>query len=64
MSIQHLQPSREVDAQVGQQLFGITYTFLHGDYLVQDPEDSVAYDSCPNYSTDIAAAFQIRQIIF
>ena len=61
MSVLHLQPSRELDAQVGLHLFGITYMLLYGDYLVQDPDDSIAYDSCPRYSTDMAAAFLIEE---
>jgi hypothetical protein len=27
--------------------------------MIPDPEDPIAYDVCPHYSTDIAAAWQV-----
>lgn len=50
---------RALDALIAHHVFGITYEKKWGDYLKQDPNDSVAYDACPNYSTDIAAAWLV-----
>jgi hypothetical protein len=52
--------NRALDASVAEQLFGVSYTFIHGDYCVQDPEDAIAYLVCPHYSSDIAAAFTLE----
>lgn len=56
-----MNPGRELDALIARRAFGMTYEFLHGDYLKQDPEDAVAYDVCPHYSTSILAAWEIVQ---
>jgi len=63
MSDQELTASRALDARVAEQIFGVIYTFIHGDYCMQDPEDAIAYLICPHYSTDIAAAFLVEEQI-
>jgi hypothetical protein len=57
------EPNRALDVRIAEQLFGVVYTFIHGDYLVQDPEDTIAYLVCPHYSSDIAAAFAVEEQI-
>src|SRR5574341_430621 len=54
-----LKAGRELDALIGWKLFGIRYEFIYDDYMIPDPDDPIAYDVCPHYSTDIAAAWQV-----
>ncbi len=61
MSINILKPGRELDALIGEKLFGVRYEFVHDDYMIPDPEDPIAYDVCPHYSTDITAAWQVLE---
>lgn len=58
-----LNPGRDLDALVGERVFGVKYGLIHGDYCLEDPEDSIAYLVCPAYSTNIAAAFQMEERI-
>ena len=58
-----LNPGRDLDALVGERVFGVKYGLIHGDYCIEDPEDSIAYLVCPEYSSDIAAAFQMEEQI-
>jgi hypothetical protein len=51
---------RALDAEVASVVFGISYEWIHGDYLLVDPEDPIAYLICPPYSTAIAAAFAVE----
>jgi Phage ABA sandwich domain len=59
--MESLKAGRPLDALVAEKVLAEKYEFLEfvGDYCRPDPEDSVAYDCCPRYSTDIAAAWQI-----
>jgi hypothetical protein len=58
-----LNPGRDLDALVAERVFGVKYELIHGDYCIEDPEDSIAYLVCPEYSSDIAAAFQLEERI-
>ncbi|MGH7452600.1 MAG: hypothetical protein ACRENG_14735, partial [bacterium] len=64
MSFDSLKAGRELDALIGRELFGTNYEFVYDDYLIPDPEDPIAYDVCPHYSTDIAAAWQVIEKLF
>ena len=56
---------RELDAQIAEQVFGEKYDFCEefDDYCRPDPDDPVAYDCCPDYSTDISAAWKVVERI-
>ncbi|HXU39677.1 MAG TPA: hypothetical protein VN937_25210 [Blastocatellia bacterium] len=58
-----LNPGRDLDALVAARVFGVKYELIQSDYCVEDPEDSIAYLVCPEYSTNIAAAFQVEERI-
>ena len=59
MNDDSLKAGRELDALIGEKLFGIHYEFVYNDYMIPDPEDPIAYDVCPHYSTEITAAWQV-----
>ncbi len=61
MNLDSPKAGRELDALIGEKIFGVRYEFMHNDYMIPDPEDPVAYDVCPHYSTDIAAAWQVLE---
>jgi len=61
MNTDSLKAGRELDALIGGKLFGIRYEFVYNDYMIPDSEDPIAYDVCPNYSTDISAAWQVLE---
>lgn len=64
MSFDSLKAGRELDALIGRELFGTNYEFVYDDYMIPDPDDPIAYDVCPHYSTDIAAAWQVIEKLF
>jgi hypothetical protein len=59
--MESLKAGRQLDALITEKILGEKYEFLEfvGDCCHPGPEDSVAYDCCPRYSTDIAAAWQV-----
>jgi len=63
MDYASLNPGRDLDALVAERVFGVKYQLIHGDYCVEDPEHSIAYLVCPDYSTNIVAAFQVEERI-
>lgn len=63
MDYASLKPGRDLDALVAERIFEVQYELIHGDYCIEDPEDPIAYLVCPEYSTNIAAAFQVEKRI-
>ncbi len=61
MNLDSFKAGRELDALIGEKLFGVSYEFVYDDYMIPDPDDPIAYDVCPHYSTDITAAWQVLE---
>lgn len=62
MRIDEMQAGRKMDKAVSQYVFGNTEFVCRNcedDYHVVDRQDLTAYIPVPNYSTDIAAAWEV-----
>lgn len=56
-----MKAGRKLDALISEKIFGekFPYNKQFKDYYRPWVEDPIAYESCPNYSTDISAAWQV-----